>query len=512
MFVQQLSQLLPLHLLAAETMIEVKDLTYYYQNRSTPVLKDISLNIRNGEFVIIAGRSGCGKSTLSYALSGFIPNSLHGKMKGDVLINGNNTKEMELADISTQVGLIQQDPESQLVTLRVEDEVAFGPENLKLSPSEIRERVNWSLEVVGASHLIDREIYTLSGGEKQRIAIASILAMKPKTIILDEPTSNLDPKGVLMIFNTLKRLIHEYRLTVVLVEHRLNMFLPLADRIIFMDRGRIIDTKLKEDVNSEYIQQFYNINSYNYEKSHIYNDPFLTIRNLHFKYENKEVLKGVNLEIKRNEVIALMGDNGAGKTTLLLNIMGILKPEQGEIIYHKLENGKYTSKLARHIGYIFQNPNHQIFENTVWNEVLLSPRNFGILNTETEDRAEYLLRHFNLERYRDNSPFTLSYGEKRRLNIAAVEVYLPEMMILDEPFIGQDPENIAKLSQIVNEYVAKGGTILMVSHDLNLSKRIASRIVYMEDGAVRFTTPVQNAEDMFEEYGLDHYTRTSVFL
>jgi len=189
-----------------------------------------------------------------------------------------------------------------------------------------------------------------------------------------------------------------------------------------------------------------------------------------------------------------------------------LKPNEGEIIYHGINEATYTSKIARHIGYIFQNPNHQIFEQTVWNEVMLSPRNFKMDNEATRDRAEYLLRKFSLDRYSNSSPFILSYGEKRRLNIASVEVYQPEMMILDEPFIGQDPLNVSKFVEIVSEYIQQGGTILLVSHDLNLSKKIASRIVFLENGIIKFTTPVEKAEQKFEQFGLEHYIKASAFL
>jgi len=498
-------------------LIQITGLSFKFAGTSTPALNDINLTIKNGDFVIITGPSGSGKSTLCLCMGGFIPHGYDGDFTGKVMINNKDTKEHDVFEVAREIGIVQQDPESQLCTLNVMDEVAFGPENFLLPEEEIAERINWALKVVGATHLRDREASTLSGGEKQRLAIASILALKPKIIILDEPTSQLDPKATAQIFSIIKNLQCQTNITIIVVEHKLYQILPLSSRVMVMDKGKIIidspsselityQGKLKElGVRLPFQRRKEKTSALN-----VYDDveTTLEVKNLFVRYpEGNTVLENVTFNVKKGEIVGLMGDNGSGKTTLLSSILGLNKPFSGCIILNGRDATKMSFKeRSRQVGFIFQNPNHQIFEESVLKETMFAPVNFGENEKQSEEKALMLLSAFNLMPYKDRHPFGLSYGEKRRLNLASIFIYEPNLLLMDEPFVGQDFKNVQQLMSWTKGFVRQGKSAIMVIHDPEVAGMYCNRLIFLRKGKIIVDEPTERAFLKLAELGEKEYT------
>ncbi len=440
----------------ARLLLSVDGLSFSFYNSDHKALDRIRLEIGAGQFVAITGPSGCGKSTLAMAIGGYIPHVIEGRLEGRVEIGGRQTDATGLAELSTLVGIVQQDPESQLCTLNVDDEVAFGPENLALPADEVRARVERSLALVNASHLQGRDIYELSGGEKQRVAIASILAMQPRVLILDEPTSNLDPTATAEVLSAIARMRLETGLTIIVIEHKLDRVIPLADRLLIMDRGRIVMDGQPGEVLRQYREQIKSLGvrlpmepgaewrcARDAQTSTASAASNVNVDGLRFAYEGREVLHGVSFRAHGGEIVGIIGPNGSGKTTFLSHLLGICRPEHGSVtICGNDTKTSRVSKLARFAGYVFQNPNHQIFERTVRNEAGFACGNFGIGPAVRDRLVLNELQRFGLDGYADRHPLGLSFGEKRRLNICSVLPHQPQVLLLDEPFVGQDFFNV----------------------------------------------------------------------
>jgi energy-coupling factor transporter ATP-binding protein EcfA2 len=436
-------------------MIEIKN--YWFKYDREWILKNVSLTI-DRELVVIIGKSGSGKSTLALSIAGFLKDT--GDYKGDILIGGDSIHDFDLYELSQKIGIVQQDPESQICTTSVKDEVAFGLENLCYHKEEIEKRIEWALSIVGGEYLRDRDTSSLSGGEKQKVAIASILAMKPDVIIFDEPTSNLDVKTTREIMKVITRIKKKADVSAIVIEHKWKHIYQYADAMYEMDAGT-----LKKVENPPRIV-------YNGHRSEA-GEPLLRIRNLRFSYDRR-ILDGVNLTVKEKEIIGIMGANGSGKTTLLFCIMNFLQYTGDISLKGRSVTHKKTADIAKKIGMVFQNPNHQIFENTVLKEVLFAPKNFG---RDTE--IDQLLENSDLLKYVHKNPFRLSYGEKRRLNIVSVLSYEPDVILLDEPFIGQDYENVQKIMELL-----KGYTCIMVVHDPFIARTFCNRIFELKGGVL----------------------------
>lgn len=441
-------------------MIKIENFSYRYEKDW--VLKDINLEIKEGDFVLIAGKSGSGKSTLALAISDFLRGK--GKKKGNILFKGKNTDDYELFDLAKSIGVVQQDPENQICTLNVTDELSFALENMCLDKKEIERRIKWALSIVGAENLEDRDTFSLSGGEKQKIAIASILAMKPEVIIFDEPTSSLDPKVTLDIFNVMKKIRKKSDIAVIVIEHKWEYIMKYVNKIALMENGRLELVKTLQPPEYKKTQR----------KT---GKKILEIKNLEFSYGNRKVLKDITFEAYENEVIGIMGENGTGKTTFLMCLMNYLDYSGKILMNGKDIKNKKTSKIARDVGFIFQNPNHQIFESSVLREA-----EFALKNFKKEGNIDYLLKKSDLKKYENKNPFRLSYGEKRRLNIISILSYDPKIILLDEPFIGQDHENVKKIMEMLLE---KNNLILMVLHDFKIAESYCSRIILFEDGKIK---------------------------
>ncbi|HPG11812.1 MAG TPA: ATP-binding cassette domain-containing protein [Chitinophagaceae bacterium] len=500
----------------AEPVADINGLSFTYSGSGSPALENINLQIYPGQFLTVTGPSGCGKSTLALCLAGFIPHAYAGKMEGSVRIQGKNTRDYPAGGLSGIVGLVQQDPEAQLCTLTVCDEVAFGPENLCIPAEEIRERVYSSLKAVGALELIDRQVHTLSGGEKQRVAIASVLAMNPALLILDEPTANLDPSCTREVLETLNRLKENHDVAIIVIEHRLERLLPISDRFLLMENGKIAEESASSEPYKRYITSNHVLlnnepepqgkDTADYMKA-AEGSPLLLVKNLKAGYEGRDVITDVSFCAFPGETIAVMGSNGSGKTTLLMALLGVLKQKEGIIFLHGKDIVKQkVTRRARDMGLTFQNPNHQIFENTVFKEAKMASRFLSDKNyAEIEFEVSQLLHEFDLQQYRDKNPFSLSLGEKKRLNLISVLAYSPRILILDEPIVGQDSGRLALLVNALQKHSEEGGITLMVCHEPDVVAACCQRVLFFSQGKLIIDAPVKGAWEILAQLGMNEY-------
>lgn len=470
-------------------MIEVDNLAVRYGE--VTALEGLSLKVNRGECVLITGPSGCGKSTLARCLTGLIPHSYSAEMSGRVVIDGLATTEHTVSQLATHVGLVFQNPATQLFCLTVEEEASFGPRNLGLSPAEVAERRDFALVATGIEHLRRRAVKTLSEGERQRLAIASILAMHPRILILDEPTSNLDLKGTRLVLETLERLRCDHGLTILIIEHRLNEFGKLADRVVIMNGGQIVtddkpqQTFVKKDLLSRLGVRY---------PWHLLQDdwtamipegigprrnetPLVELKGVEAGYNGEAVLHDLNLAIYPGEFVALVGDNGAGKTTVAKLLAGLFKPRRGKVIF----NGAGGLDPGQRVGLLFQNPLHQLFCDTVGEEVAFGPRNFGLFSDGSLDEV---LSVTGLSGLRARNVYALSSGQQQRTAVAAVIALKPGLLILDEPTMGQDWGHLSSFMDFLIELNRQWMTILLITHDYKLICRYAKRIVFLENGHI----------------------------
>jgi energy-coupling factor transport system ATP-binding protein len=491
----------------------IDQLTFTYQQEHTPALNRISFTVKPGEFLTITGPSGCGKSTLALCLAGFIPYAFPGQMEGSVIIQGCDTRLYPEGGLSGIVGLVQQDPEGQLCTLSVQDEIAFGPENLCVPSQEIRERITFALEAVDGMDLIHRQVHTLSGGEKQRVAIASVLAMKPSLLILDEPTANLDPRCTQEVLRVLENLRREQAVSVIVIEHRLEHLLPLSDRVLVMDQGSLIREITKDELQNR-TGWVRDLGDYT---SRIPVDagcgaaatgtPLLEVEGLEAGYEGRKILHNLRFSLHRGETVAIMGANGSGKTTLALALLGILKPYDGDIRMNSqsMLNTKIAHR-ARQMGLVFQNPHHQLFESSVWKEASLPASRLSEETAETIDKTVHsLLQAFQLDPYREKNPFALSLGEKKRLTVVSVLAYSPDLLILDEPLVGQDQDRMRNLMQLIDHHRQQGGSTLMICHEPAVVEAFCQRVIFLEQGEIMVDALTAEAFEQLADRGYRAY-------
>ncbi len=426
-------------------LVSVEGLTFSYPETVAPALRDVSFELSEGQVVALLGPSGSGKSTLLRALAGLVPHFHGGRFSGRVTVAGLDTRRVRPADLAGTVASVFQDPEDQVVLGRVENEVAFGLENLGTPPMEIWPRVREALETVGASHLAERRTSELSGGEVQRICLASALALRPRLLLLDEPTSQLDPEAAERFLDQVDGL----GITVVLGEQRTGRALALADRVLFVESGELLLDEGREAAlrwlaqhRPAYLPDAAITNG------HVpcLGETVCRARGLVFRYrQGPPVLAGVDLEIDRGEVIVLEGPNGSGKTTLAKLVAGLLDPEAG------------TVERTVRAGYLSQDPGRYLVREQVLDEVAL-----GVHDRE---RARRALGVVGLEEFAERHPRDLSSGERERLGLAAVAVAEPELLILDEPTRGIDPVRKAEIAEWLFARAARGGAALVATHD-----------------------------------------------
>lgn len=461
-------------------MIEMQSLGYTYPGASAPALNNVSLSIGEGEFVLLAGRSGSGKSTLLRVLNGLVPHFTGGRISGHIRVMSLDPIREGPSRMSRVVGMVFQEPESQFIVDSVEDEIAFAMENAGVPRDEMRRRIDAVLQQLEIEHLRRRNIVLLSGGEQQRVAIASALVMQPKVLVLDEPTSQLDEDSAHDVLETVAKLNRDLGLTIVLSEHRLERVLPFAQRVVVLDKGDVARGDASSVMRQSKIEN---------RQSTIENTrDVLRITNLHAGYGECEVLRGVNVNVRAGEVVALMGRNGAGKSTLLKAIVGLIATQRGEIEVagRSIEN-RDTADICRDVAYLPQNPNALLFADTVADELDITRKNHG-LPAMTVNEAQTALAALGIAQYAGAYPRDLSVGERQRAALGAVTAAHPRLLLLDEPTRGLDAESKVKLAEVLQRYAGNGAGVLLVTHDRHLIDLCADRVLFLVDGMIASTS------------------------
>jgi energy-coupling factor transport system ATP-binding protein len=426
-------------------LVEVSGLEFIYPGGAQPALEGVSLRLEPGEVVALLGPSGSGKSTLLRALAGLVPHFHGGRFAGSVLVAGMDTRRSRPAVLAGTTAAVFQDPEDQVVMALVRNEVAFGLENLGVPSAEIWPRTDEALEAVGALHLAERRTSELSGGELQRVCLASALALRPRLLLLDEPTSQLDPEAA----ERFLALVDELGATTVLSEQRTGRALGLADRVLFMEGGRILADAVRDDGLAWLADHRAHYLPPDAEPSNTASggDAVCRLDGVRFAYRGgADVLGGASLEVGRGEVVALEGPNGSGKTTLAKIAAGLLEPAAG------------TTWLDGRAGYLSQDPGRYLVRDRVLDEVAL-----GVGGDQ--GRALAALERVGLAWAAERHPRDLSSGERERLGLAAVAVTEPDLLVLDEPTRGIDPDRKAEIADWLSEYAAAGRGVLVATHD-----------------------------------------------
>lgn len=520
--------------------IRIENLTWIYGGTDKPAIKNINLRIREGETVLITGPAGAGKSTLLYTLNGIIPHFLEGYLEGRVIINENiEVDREEISNLSNIVGLVLQDYSEQLIMPTVIDDVAYALENFGVEPEEIERRVRRAIEKVRLNGFEQRHPHSLSGGEQQLCALASILALDPPIYALDEPVSALDPIGREIVSEILKNIIRERKKTIIIIEQNISEFIDWVDRLVVLYNGEIIldgDPKkllsnrenimllMEKGVNVPDITIFMNkirelsgdhdvdpadINTdrqsrkivdlvergalkkptefkRNYKSIKSDVEPIIVTESLTYIYPGNIVaLKDVSIKIYPGEFVAIIGQNGSGKTTLLKHFNGLLRPTKGKVIVDGLDTSKYdVAKLSRIVGLVFQHPRHQLFKFKVVDELLLSMKRLNLSEEEKERRIKEILKFINLEHVKEEYVHNLSLGEKKRLSLAVVLAMDPKIILVDEPTTGQDLNMRLEIMKLLYELNKRGKTIVVVTHDMSLVAKYIDRVIVMGNGKV----------------------------
>ena len=485
---------------SAATPLVIEKLVFRYRIRSEPALDDVSLTLERGELLLVAGASGCGKTTLIRCINGLIPRSYKGELSGRVLLHDQDIEELPLSRISQIVGTVLQDPERQILGAHVSAEVAFGLENLGLPRDEILQRVDETLDYLGISHLRDRETFYLSGGEKQKVALAGVLAMRPSILLLDEPLASLDPASAQEALALFRRLADE-GVSILLVEHRVeDAFSIHPDRVLFMQEGQITycgpPDGLAEEVDYRQvkmpapvvIQRAASDPPPTFEPAIKPNgrEPLVAFENVSFAYEDDgpTVIRDVNLTIRRGDIIALLGPNGAGKTTLVKHAIGLLKPRQGSVVIEGRDTRELSvAQIAHTLGYVFQSPSHMLFAPTVREELAFGPNNLGYDEKIITEGVEQAVEIVNLKGLEDYPPLALSFGQQKRVSIAAILAMRSKILVMDEPTAGQDYWNYMAFMDSILQ-MPGFEAVLFITHDLDLAICYANRVVLMHEGQI----------------------------
>ena len=507
-------------------VIEFKDFSFQYRVQAKPTLNNINLTIYEGEKVLIVGPSGSGKSTISNCINGLVPFLYEGDISGSLKINGKETRDMSIAEISNSVGTVLQDPDSQFIGLTVAEDIAFKLENNCVDVDTMKEKVNIVSRIVGIDTHLDSSPQRLSGGQKQRVSLAGVMVDEVNILLFDEPLASLDPATGKNAIDLIDKIKNDSNKTIVIIEHRLeDVLYRNVDRVIVVNNGEIVkDTtpgellateilkecgireplyitalkyagcKLDEDMNLENIDEI-NLNSLSgalkswadgvvNEEVKEFVTPLLELKNVNFEYsKNKKVLKDVSFKINKGEMVSIVGRNGAGKSTISRLICGFYHPTSGEILFegNNLKNSTIKER-AEKIGLVMQNPNQMISKTMIFDEVALGLQIRGVSEDETKRRVYEALKICGLYEFRNWPISALSFGQKKRVTIASILVLNPELIILDEPTAGQDFKHYTEIMEFLKELNKKGVTIVMITHDMHLMLEYTDRSIVLSDG------------------------------
>lgn len=502
-------------------IIEVHGLSFTYRDAEEPALRDVSLTVQRGELVVVMGASGSGKTTLAKCLNRTIPTFQPGLLEGEIVIAGRRQEGQTVADLAGVVGLVSQDFEAQLFSTNVAQEVAFGMEQMGVEPGAMAARVAKALALVGLAGFERRDPATLSGGEKQRVAIASVLALQPQVLIFDEPTTDLDPEGKVQIFDVLATL-RRAGATILLIEHEITAA-ERADRLVLLSGGTIVadDEPPRLLGNVQWLEDL-GIRPADLDRLAISlgtgrrfrsvedaaavfrprasrstpaveppcsaAEPILEAEALGHVYEGgREALRDVSFRVRRGELIALIGQNGSGKTTLAKHLNGLLQPSSGRVCLQGVElRGLALDQIARRVGYVFQDPDHQIFAPTVRDEVSFGLRNSGLPEEEVERQARRVLDEVGLVGLDDADPFLLGKGHRQQLAVASILALRPEVLILDEPTTGLDYREQRRIMTLLRSLHVQGLTLIVITHSPWVVAEYARRAVVLDKGHIAF--------------------------
>jgi len=505
-------------------IVKITDLYFRYKRAATPVFQGLNLEIAPGERVAVLGPSEAGKSTLALCLGGLIPRMIKGEFQGQVEVAGRIANLCRPREQADRVGLLFQDFEAQLFCTRVDQEVAFGPENLGLARQELAHRVKRALARVGLEDLEYRDPATLSGGQKQLLALAAVLALEPRVLVLDEPTTDLDPLRVEELLETLGRLSLDQKLTLILLGADLRLARHCS-RIFLLHQGEVAADGPREEVWQEVERfralglwppelpaLFYDLGQTSLPLTleaavaqarqlgwqHSGEDPIpapspppspapelLALRKITFGYPGEApIFRDFSFTLRQGELAAILGPNGGGKTTLVKLLRGLLQPQAGQV---------WTAPAAQplRVGFVFQNPDYQLFAEQVWEEVAFGPRQLGLSPEEINRRVETALTQVHLRDRAGEDPFSLTKGQRQRLAVAGVLALSPQVIILDEPTTGLDHREQEDILALIRALHHQGHTILMVTHSMWAAAHYAQRLVVLKDGKIILDGPTR---------------------
>lgn len=528
-------------------MIRAENLSLRYPYANTPTLQDLSFSLKRGERVLLLGPSGSGKSSLSLCLNGLIPHTIEADLRGSLRAFGQEIAQVQPAELARRIGMVFQDPESQFCTLTVEDEMAFGLENLRLPRPEMDRRIEAGLAKVGLTTQRQARLDRLSGGMKQRLALAAALAMQPEVLILDEVTANLDPAGAAEVFMLMSDLAQSNpNLTLLLIEHRLDELISLIDRVWVLDaEGHLIHDGPPRQIFARHGLALDRAGIWQPTASRLAHhlqqaqltlplwpltrqellaalhqkpvawplavewakslapppptpntEKLIEFRQVHFHYANgTRAVQGIDLTVQQGEILALVGANGAGKSTVAQLMAGLLRPQQGTIEMAGQDIRHIPLRdLARQCGFVFQNPEHQFVTDRVYDEVAFGLKQQALSEQTIRIQVEELLKRFDLHPKQQANPFELSQGQKRRLSVATMLVANQTLLILDEPTFGQDAGNLRALMDELRHLNQQGMTLVLVTHDMELVWHLAHRVAVMVAGRL---LKVGTAQEIF---------------
>lgn len=521
-------------------MIEIQELTFKYAEAKKNALENVTLNIQKGDFVGIIGESGAGKTTLCSCLNALIPHHYTGDFYGSVKVEGQDTFDVKPDKLALKVGSVFQDIESQIVSYFVEDEILFGLENFGVPANQIEERITEALEALGISELRHREISTLSGGQKQKVVFASIIALKPDYLILDEPTGELDPASSLQIFKLLKKLNEERGITVIVAEQKIMLLCEFVKKLIVLEKGTVVHygeirstlthqremeeagincprvltltgkmmeegltpsgMKTEERICLNTLEAADFIKRMMGNDCHVKTDddslkpsqepvtepseqPVLEFKNVCFSYNETANVHDLNVKIQKGDFTAITGSNGAGKSTFSKLCNGLLQPSTGDVfVLGQNTKRNKVSSLAKHIGFLFQNPDRQICCSTVEEEIAFSLKNNGLSKEEIQRKVEATIKEFGFDA--KTEPFNMSRGQRQRLCLACLIALNPEILILDEPTTGLDYRECMEMMNRIRELNENGTTVIMVCHDMEVVLDFAKSVIVMNRGEI----------------------------
>ena len=515
-------------------MIQIQELTFKYTGSKHNALENITLEIEKGGFVGIIGESGAGKTTLCNCINGLIPHHYTGDFYGSVKVDGEDTFDVDAGKLALKVGSVFQDIESQLTGYFVEDEILFGLENFGIPADQIENRIASALETLGISELRHREISTLSGGQKQKVVFAAILALEPQILVLDEPTGELDPASSVQIFALLKKLNEEKGITIVIAEQKIMLLCEFVKKLIVLEKGTCVHYgEIRSTLTHQKEMEEAGINcprvltlTGKMEKENLLpvdctgegriclnaneaaqivkkaigtkalhtavaesveaqesSDTVLSFQNVRFSNNETANVKNLNVNIHKGDFTAIIGSNGAGKSTFSKLCNGLLKPSAGDVlVLDKNTKKEKVSNLAKHIGFLFQNPDRQICCGTVREEIAFSLRNNKVPEAEIKTRVENTIKEFGFNP--DTEPFNMSRGQRQRLCLACLIALNPEILILDEPTTGLDYRECMEVMDKIRQLNENGTTVIMVCHDMEVVLDFAKKIIVMNRGEI----------------------------